>query len=197
MSIRLHALYISTHLTLICTTHSPTLTIITKYLTPTLTLILFLTFRLPFEGLSHSAGSCLNIPTLQCKYTQTHTACICVCVWHISCQGIVDHRHTSYLKHTQMHGYTHTARPTQAHLHGVYTAHPHTVELALTGTVHRIPVGASTHTHTQWESMAGGAWCCFLTHITARWSSSFCCGSGSHSTQATWRRAGFPVKQTL
>lgn len=50
-----------------------------------------------------------------------------------------------------MHGYTHTARPTQAHLHGVYTAHPHTVELALTGTVHRIPVGASTHTHTHSE----------------------------------------------
>ncbi len=83
---------------------------------------------------------------------------------------------------------------TQTHTHHTYA---HTAELALTGMqTYSIPVSVSTETHryaicnhthsqvhtaththseskhTQWVSMAGGAWCCFLTHITARWSSS-------------------------
>lgn len=62
---------------------------------------------------------------------------------------------------------------------------------------HMCACSESMHTQTEWLSMTGGAWCCFLTRITARWSSSFSCGGGPHSFEATWRRAGFPVKQML
>lgn len=82
---------------------------------------------------------------------------MCVCVTHFLPGNRWSPAYILSQAHTNAWLYTHTARPTQAHLHGVYTAHPHTVELALTGTVHRIPVGASTHTHSEraWLEVPG------------------------------------------
>lgn len=120
-------------------------------------------------------------------YTDSHTTrtSMNVCL-------LTHHTHTwTYTRSriTQMRIYTQTGTDTDL----VYTTHAHTVERTLIVTqTYSVPVSMSTGTpkvcnlqsqpftrthtrkskHTQWASMAGGAWCCFQTHITARRSSS-------------------------